>query len=136
MNVLLPIVMMNGLILTGAVLFGGVASAMHEDLNDPQPGHCLQRSTFLEGTIATIDGQSFTMAGLPGLTVLVNGQTRYMSTEGISMKGLRDLFANDRVRIHGYKTDTNRFVATEIQVRSADKDADGPARCSRCLTQI
>jgi hypothetical protein len=74
----------------------------------------------LEGNIATINGNAFTIAGLPGVTVTVNSQT----------EGGNDLSVGDHVRVRGRLGSSNSVIATQIEQRPADTDVDlqGPVQ--------
>ncbi len=89
-------------------------------------------SVRLEGDIETIGANSFTMKGLPGVTVMVNSQTEFKANGGVTINDLRDLSVNDHVRVRGRVNGTNSVVATRIQLRSADDDVDlqGPVQAS------
>ena len=81
-------------------------------------------SVRLEGDIATIGSNAFTIAGLPGVTVNVNGQT---DLRGASFGGLSP---GDHVRVRGRGNGTTSVIATRIELRSADTDLDlqGPVQ--------
>jgi hypothetical protein len=79
-------------------------------------------SVKLEGNIATINGNTFTIAGLPGVTVTVDSQTEGGNT-------LNDLLGN-HVRVRGRVNGSSSVIATRIEQRSADTDVDlqGPVQ--------
>ena len=87
-------------------------------------------SVRLEGDIETIGPNSFTIKGLPGITVTVNSQTDYKANGGTTVNTLNDLGVNDHVRVRGRIAGTNSVVATRVQLRSADDDIDlqGPVQ--------
>ena len=74
----------------------------------------------LEGNIATIDGNSFTIDGLPGVTVTVNSQT----------EGGNNLSLNSHVRVRGRVSGSSSVIATRVEQRSQDTDVDlqGPVQ--------
>ncbi len=79
-------------------------------------------SVKLEGNIATINGNTFTVDGLPGVTVTVNSQT-----EGGNI--LNNLFGS-HVRVRGRVSGSSSVIATRVEQRSADTDVDlqGPVQ--------
>ena len=79
-------------------------------------------SVKLQGNIATINGNTFTIAGLPGVTVIVDSQTEGGNT-------LNDLLGN-HVRVRGRVNGSSSVIATRIEQRSADTDVDlqGPVQ--------
>jgi Domain of unknown function (DUF5666) len=81
-------------------------------------------SVRLEGDIATIGSNSFTITGLPGVTVTVNRQTEFTNTN------LSSLSSGDHIRVRGRVNGTNAIVATRVDLRSADNDVDlqGPVQ--------
>lgn len=78
----------------------------------------------LEGDIATIGSNAFTIAGLPGVSVDVNSQTEL---RGTSLGGLSP---GDHVRVRGRVSGTTSVIATRVELRSADRDLDlqGPVQ--------
>ena len=74
----------------------------------------------LEGDIATINGNSFTIDGLPGVTVTVNSQT----------EGGNNLSLNSHVRVRGRVSGSSSVIATRVEQRSQDIDVDlqGPVQ--------
>lgn len=74
----------------------------------------------LEGNIATINGNTFTIDGLPGITVTVNSQT----------EGGNNLSFGDHVRVRGRLGSSNSVIATRVEQRSGDTDVDlqGPVQ--------
>ena len=81
-------------------------------------------SVRLEGDVATIGSNSFTITGLPGVTVTVNRQTEFTNTN------LSSLSSGDHIRVRGRVNGTNAIVATRVDLRSADNDVDlqGPVQ--------
>lgn len=81
-------------------------------------------SVRLEGNIETIGTNSFTLTGLPGITVTVNSQTELNNTS------LAGLSSGDHVRVRGRLSGTNSMLATRVDLRSADNDTDlqGPVQ--------
>ena len=79
-------------------------------------------SVKLEGNIATINGNTFTIDGLPGVTVTVNSQTEGGNT-------LNSLLGQ-HVRVRGRLGSSNSVIATRVEQRSADTDVDlqGPVQ--------
>lgn len=79
-------------------------------------------SVKLEGNIATINGNTFTIAGLPGVTVTVNSQTEGGNT-------LNNLLGS-HVRVRGRVSGSSSVIATRVEQRSADTDVDlqGPVQ--------
>ena len=82
-------------------------------------------SVKLEGNIATIDlaAKTFTITGLPGVTVTVNSQTEGGNT-------LNSLLVGDHVRVRGRAGDGNSVIATRLEQRSVSNDVDlqGPVQ--------
>jgi len=74
----------------------------------------------LEGDIATINGNTFTIDGLPGITVTVNSQT----------EGGSNLSGGNHVRVRGRLGSSNSVIATRVEQRSQDDDVDlqGPVQ--------
>ncbi len=83
-----------------------------------------QDSVRLEGDIATIGSNAFTINGLPGVSVRVNSQT---DLRGISLGALSP---GDHVRVRGRVGGTASVSATRVELRSADTDLDlqGPVQ--------
>ncbi|MBK9306225.1 MAG: hypothetical protein IPM58_03860 [Nitrospira sp.] len=81
-------------------------------------------SVRLEGDIATIGSNVFTIAGLPGVTVHVNNRTDLRGA------GLDNLSPGDHVRVRGRINGSISLIATRVELRSADKDLDlqGPVQ--------
>lgn len=81
-------------------------------------------SVKLEGDIATIGVNSFTLTGLSGLTITVNGQTEFKDTS------LGGLSSGDHVRVRGRLVGANSVIATRVELRSTDNDVDlqGPVQ--------
>lgn len=77
-------------------------------------------SVKLEGDIATINGNTFTIDGLPGVTVTVNSQT----------EGGNNLSIGNHVRVRGRLGSSNSVIATRVEQRSQDNDVDlqGPVQ--------
>jgi hypothetical protein len=95
-------------------LAGGILTAKHVKFH---------ASVKLEGDIAAINGNTFAIAGLPGVTVTVNSQT-----EGGNI--LNGLSAGDHVRVRGRVNGSSSVIATRIEQRSPDTDVDlqGPVQ--------
>ena len=74
----------------------------------------------LEGNIDTINGNSFTIDGLPGVTVTINSQT----------EGGNNLSLNSHVRVRGRVSGSSSVIATRVEQRSQDTDVDlqGPVQ--------
>jgi hypothetical protein len=85
-------------------LSGGVLTATHVKFKE---------SARLEGDIETLGPNSFTVKGLPGVTVLTNRQPRIDNGP---------LQANVHVRVRGRLTSANTIIATRIKVEAADND--------------
>jgi len=89
-------------------------------------------SARLEGDIATIDlgAQTFTITGLPDVTVSVNGQTEFKGNGGTTIGGLSDLAVGNHVRVRGRVSGSNSVIATRVEQRSAAADVDlqGPVQ--------
>jgi hypothetical protein len=81
-------------------------------------------SVRLEGDIATIGSNAFTIAGLPGVTINVTSQTDLRGA------GLGNLSSGDHVRVRGRLNGTTSVIATRVELRSADRDLDlqGPVQ--------
>ena len=90
------------------VIAGGVLTASKVKFKD---------SIKLEGDVAAIDvgNGSFTVAGLPGITVTVNNATEF---DGVS--ALSQLLVGDHVEVRGRQGSGNSVIATEIKKRSPD----------------
>lgn len=89
-------------------------------------------SVKLEGNIATIDlvAKTFTIMGLPGVTVAVNSQTEFKSNGGNSVTDLNGLILGNHVRVRGRVSGSSSVIATRIEQRSGDTDVDlqGPVQ--------
>jgi len=81
-------------------------------------------SVKLEGDIATLGTNSFTLTGLPGLTIAVNSQTEFKDTN------LGGLSSGDHVRVRGRLSGSDSVIATRVELRSGDNDVDlqGPVQ--------
>ncbi len=81
-------------------------------------------SVRLEGDIAAIGSDTFTIVGLPGVTVDANSQTDFRGTS------LSSLSPGDHVRVRGHVSGITSLVATRVDLRSADTDVDlqGPVQ--------
>lgn len=81
-------------------------------------------SVRLEGDISSISGNSFTLVGLPGVTVHVNSQTEFKDTT------LGGLSTGDHVRVRGRVNGSDSIVAVRVELRSGDNDVDlqGPVQ--------
>src|SRR6267143_3323762 len=99
------------------VLAGGVLTANKVEFGD---------SIKIEADIDTTGTSSFTLRGLPGITVTVNSLTQF---EG-SMNGLNNLVAGNHVRIRGRASGSNTLIATEVERGSADPrvELQGPSQ--------
>src|SRR6267143_3419344 len=89
------------------VLAGGVLTASKVEFGD---------SIKIEADIDTVGPSSFTLRGLPGITVTVNSLTQF---EG-GVNGLNNLVAGNHVRIRGRASGSNTLIATEVEKRSPD----------------
>jgi cytoskeletal protein CcmA (bactofilin family) len=87
-------------------------------------------SVRLEGDIETIGTNSFTIKGLPGITVTVNRQTEFKANGGATINNLSDLAINNHVRVRGRVSGANSVIATRIQLRSSANavDLQGPVQ--------
>lgn len=81
-------------------------------------------SVRLEGDIATIGSNVFTIAGLPNVAISLNSQT------DVRNAGLNSLSIGDHVRVRGHVNGTTSVSATRVEFRSADTDLDlqGPVQ--------
>ena len=81
-----------------------------------------KESARLAGNIDAISGNSFTIVGLPNVTITMNSQTEVDGS----------LSQNAHVRVRGRVTGSNSgaIIATRVDVRSADDDVDlqGPVQ--------
>ena len=84
-------------------------------------------SVKLEGNISEINGNTFTIAGFPGVTVNVNSQTEIEADSGNT---LNDLSVGNHVRVRGRVGGINSVTATRVEQRSADDEVDlqGPVQ--------
>jgi hypothetical protein len=89
------------------VLAGSVLTASKIEFGD---------SIKIEADIDTVGTSSFTLRGLPGITVTVNSLTRF--EDGVS--GLNNLVAGNHVQIRGRASGSNTVIAIEVERRSAD----------------
>ena len=89
------------------VLAGGVLTASKVEFGD---------GIRIEADIDTVGASSFTLRGLPGITVTVNSLTRF---EG-GVSGLNNLVAGNHVRIRGRASSGNTVIATEVEKQSQD----------------
>src|SRR6267378_3278252 len=96
-------------------LAGGVVTASKVEFGD---------SIRIEADIDTVAASSFTLRGLPVITVTVNNLTQF---EG-GVNGLNNLVAGNHVRIRGRASGSNTLIATEVERRSPDPrvDLQGP----------
>lgn len=92
-------------------LADGILTAKHVKFHD---------SVKLEGNIDMINGNSFTIDGLPGVTVTMNTQT----------EGGNNLLFNSHVRVRGRVNGSSSVIATRIEQRSASNDVilQGPVQ--------
>ena len=86
----------------------------------------------LEGNVAAVNlvARTFTIAGLPGVTVNVNSQTEFNANGGNTITGLNDLSLGDHVRVRGRAGAGNSVIATRVEQRSAGDEVDlqGPVQ--------
>jgi hypothetical protein len=89
-------------------------------------------SVKLEGNVASVDpvAKTFTITGLPGVTVNVNSQTEFKANGGNNITGLNDLSVGNHVRVRGRVGSSNSVIATRVEQRSQDDDVDlqGPVQ--------
>lgn len=101
-------------------LANGILTAKHVKFHE---------SVRLEGNIAAINlgAKTFTIIGLPGVTVAVNSQTEFKTDSGNT---LNDLSVGDHVRVRGRIGAGNSVLATRVEQRSADDELDlqGPVQ--------
>jgi Domain of unknown function (DUF5666) len=92
-------------------LAGGILTAKHVKFHT---------AVKLEGNIDSINGNVFTITGLPGVTISVNSQT----------EGGNNLSISDHVRVRGRVSGSNSVIATRVEQRSPDDDVDlqGPVQ--------
>jgi hypothetical protein len=88
------------------VLSGGVLTASKIEFGD---------GIKLEADIAALGANSFTLSGLPGVSVTVNGLTQFDNVAGFA--GLSN---GDHLRIRGRASGSNTVIATEVEKRSPD----------------
>jgi uncharacterized protein DUF5666 len=89
------------------VLSGGMLTASKIEFRD---------SVRIEADIDAVGTSSFTLRGLPGITVTVNSLTQFQG----SVSGLNNLFAGDHVQIRGRASSGNNVIATEVEKLSPD----------------
>ena len=89
------------------MLAGGVLTASKVEFGD---------SIKIEADIDTVGPSSFTLRGLPGITVTVNSLAQF---EG-GVSGLNNLVVGNHVRFRGRASSSNTVIATEVERRSAD----------------
>ena len=101
-------------------LANGILTARHVKFHE---------SARLEGDVASINtgAATFTLTGLPGVTVAVNSQTGIRADSGTT---LNDLSIGDHVRVRGRLGSSNAVIATRVEQRSASDDVDlqGPVQ--------
>ena len=89
-------------------------------------------SVKLEGNVASIDpvAKTFTITGLPGVTVAVNSQTEFKANGGNTITDLNDLSVGEHVRVRGRVGSSNFVIATRVEQKSGDVDVDlqGPVQ--------
>ncbi|MBI3807092.1 MAG: hypothetical protein HY281_06205 [Nitrospirae bacterium] len=89
-------------------------------------------SVKLEGNIAEINlvSKTFTITGLPGVTVSVNSQTELKANGGNTIIDLNDLLVGDHVRVRSRVGGSTSVLATRVEQRSAGDDVDlqGPVQ--------
>jgi len=97
------------------VLASGVVTASKVEFGD---------GIRIEADIDTVGASSFTLRGLPGITVTVNSLTQF---EG-GVSGLNNLVAGNHVRVRGRASGSNTVIATEVERRSAESrvELQGP----------
>jgi hypothetical protein len=88
------------------VLSGGVLTASKVEFGD---------GIKLEADVAVLSANSFTLSGLPSVTVTVNGLTQFSNVANFA--GLAN---GDHVRIRGRASGRNTVIATEVERRSPD----------------
>jgi hypothetical protein len=88
------------------VLSGGVLTASKVEFGD---------GIKLEADVAVLSANSFTLSGLPSVTVTVNGLTQFSNVANFA--GLTN---GDHVRIRGRASGSNTVIATEVERRSPD----------------
>lgn len=86
----------------------------------------------IEGDVATVNGSTLTIAGLPGITVNV---TTITELKDVTLGGLA---AGQHLRIRGKLGTGNSMVATRLELRSADTDVElqAPAQAITPETSI
>lgn len=72
----------------------------------------------IEGDIATVNGDTLTISGLPGITVTL---TSFTERKDVPAGGLA---AGQHLRLRGKLGNGNGMVATRLEVRSADTDVE------------
>jgi hypothetical protein len=91
-------------------------------------------SVKLEGNVASIDitAKTFTITGLPGVTVNVNSLTEFKANGGNRIIDLNDLSMGNHVRVRGSVGSGNSVIATRLEQRSGDVDIDlqGPVQAA------
>ena len=89
-------------------------------------------SVKLEGNIADINlvSKTFTIIGLPGVTVSVNSQTEFTANGGNAITDLNDLSVGNHVRVRGRVGGGNSVISTRVETRSASGEVDlqGPVQ--------
>jgi len=88
------------------VLSGGILTASKVEFGD---------DIKLEADIAVLGVNSFTLSGLTGVTVTVNGLTQFENVANFA--GLAN---GDHLRIRGRASGSNAVIATEVEKRSPD----------------
>lgn len=96
-------------------LANGILTAKHVKFHE---------SVKLEGDIAAINvaANTFTITGLPGVTVTVNRQTEFRANGSGVATDLNDLSVGDHVRVRGRATGTDAVIATRVERRSPDDE--------------
>ena len=86
----------------------------------------------LEGNVENINlaAKTFTITGLPGVTVRVNSQTEFKANGGNRILDLNDLSVGNHVRVRGRVGSVNSVIATRVEQKSGDVDVDlqGPVQ--------
>jgi Domain of unknown function (DUF5666) len=97
------------------VLAGGILTATKVEFKD---------SIKLEGNVANLGANSFSLTGLPGITITANSQTEFKG----GINGLGDLANGNHVRVRGRLGTGTNVIASEIERRSPDSrvELQGP----------
>jgi hypothetical protein len=89
----------------------------------------------IEGDVASVSGNTLTIAGLPGITVDVTTNTELRD---VTLASLGTLAGGQHVRIRGKLGNGNSMVATRLELRSARSDVElqAPAQAITPETSI